>query len=64
MKRTIFKLAMALFALAMVTSPLLCGCSLLKRPPDKYVPGENFGDGGATRCGTRTTVEADLKPCR
>ena len=55
---------LALGALVLVVIPVICGCSILKRPPDKYGPGENFGDGGATRCGTRTTVEADLKPCQ
>lgn len=41
---------------------LLTGCSYLQ-PASRYTPGENFGDGGATRCGYSTTVITDLPPC-
>ena len=50
--------------LAVLAAAILAGCSVLS-PADRYVPGENFGDGGATRCGYRTTLNADstLPPC-
>lgn len=60
----IFALVLAIFIGVLL---LLSGCDATKRAlraPDGYSPGENFGDGGATRCGYRTTVHADLPPCR
>lgn len=41
---------------------LLAGCSLLT-PPEGYVSGENFGNGGKTRCGNVNTPKQWLKPC-
>lgn len=51
------------FGLAIAVSALLNGCSALQ-PADKYRPHENFGDFGATRCGTFNTPKQWLKPCR
>lgn len=46
----------------------LLGCNRTERATvagggsGAYVPGENFGDGGATRCGS-INIPAALKPC-
>ena len=57
-------------ALAAITCLVaLAGCNRTERATvcggamsGAYVPGENFGDGGATRCGT-VNIPPALKPC-
>jgi hypothetical protein len=48
--------AIALLALA------LAGCATM-RPEDRYPAGANFGDGGATPCGTRQTSDGYVPFC-
>lgn len=50
--------------LALVAATLLAGCNVLRIPPDKYLPRENFGSRGATRCNTQQLIEPDQPACR
>ena len=67
-RNILFALLLAVFIGALL---LLSGCSRVERATvaaanggvGAYVPGENFADGGTTRCGS-VNIPPALKPCR
>ncbi len=52
---------MVFFIVAGIIVAALSGCSVA--PAAKYKPGENFGNGGKTRCNTIQTHTSMLPMC-